>query len=368
MGASRRIAILLPDLRRGGTEQVRLLLAREFARRGYQVEFVLARRIGELLDELPAGVEAVDLNAPRFRQALWPLVGYLRSRRPDVLLAAPWPLTGLAVAATRIAGTGCRCVVSEHSHLSRSPVMRGLGGLVHRRLGRLIYGAAAAVAVVSEGVRQDLVARTGIAPAKVRVIYNPVRTPRPGPVMQPAIADWWKKGGARIISVGSLKPAKDYATLLRALARLRETCDARLLILGEGSSRAELEAEVRRLQLDEVVLMPGAVADPYPYLAQAQLFVLSSAWEGLPNVLTEALAVGTPVVSTDCLSGPREILDNGRFGRLTPVGDPDALAHAMRQTLAEPPDPGKLKARAADFSEGRAADHYLALLDPEASA
>lgn len=359
-----RISILLPDLRRGGVERVRLLLAGEFLRRGYDVELVLMRAKGELMADVPPQAEVVDLGAPRFRSLMRPLVGYLRRRQPDAVLAAMWPLTGMAIVARAAAGIKARCVVSEHSNLTRSVAVRGLSDVANRRLGRLLYGAASGVVAVSRGVKDDLVARTGLAPGKVTVIYNPIRTPQADSAADPHIAGWWGVTDVRIISVGALKPAKDFPTLLRAFARLRRTADARLLILGEGPSRSELEALVHELGLAGSVLMPGPVPDPYPYLSQAHLFVLASAWEGLGNVITEALAVGTPVVATDCPSGPAEILEGGRYGRLTPVGDVEALARAMAESLAAPADPQRLKMRGAEFSVERAADQYLALLDP----
>jgi glycosyltransferase involved in cell wall biosynthesis len=172
----------------------------------------------------------------------------------------------------------------------------------------------------------------------------------------------WSAGGPRLITVGTLKPVKDQATLLRALVRIRQTHDARLLILGEGSERPKLEALVAELGLTDVVKMPGFRPDPHGYVAHADVFMLSSLNEGFGNVLVEAMACGTPVVSTDCPTGPGEILDSGRYGRLTPVGDADALAAAVLETLAAPPDPAVLIQRSDDFSTARAVGAYRRLL------
>ncbi|HYG27334.1 MAG TPA: glycosyltransferase [Caulobacteraceae bacterium] len=358
-----RIALVLPDLRPGGVERVRLLLAHEFVQRGYAVDLVLMQARGELLQEVGPNVEVVDLQAARIRQLPFALAAYLRRRRPEALMAAMWPLTGVAVLARVLAGWQGRLLVSEHNTLTRTPAYRGLSGGLHRAFGRWLYGHADAVVCVSQGVADDIATATGVARERLHIVHNPIRKPSAEGATDPDIMRWWAQDGTRLISIGSLKAQKDHATLLHALARLRQRRPARLLILGEGELRTELEAQARALGVQDSILMPGFVTDPYPYLAGADLFVLSSAWEGLGNVITEALAVGTPVVSTDCPSGPAEILEQGRFGRLAPVGDPQALARAIEAALDAPVDAALLKSRAADFSVERAADQYLGLLD-----
>lgn len=362
------LAILLPDLRGGGAERLNLHLAEEFLRRGHGVDLVVLRAEGPLLADVPAGGRLVDLKARRFRHALGPLARYLRARRPAALLASMWPLTGIAAAARLLAGAGTRLVLAEHTHLSRSEAVKGASDLVNRGLGRALYGRAEGVVAVSEGVKADLVARTGLAPEAVSVIYNPVRRPSPDARGEADLLAWWKAAPRAVIAVGALKPAKDYPTLFRAFVRFRETADARLLVLGEGPLRGELEALAASLGLADQVRMPGAVPDPYPYLGQADLFVLSSAWEGLGNAVIEALVAGTQVVSTDCPSGPAEILEDGRHGRLAPVGDAEALARAMHAALEAPIERELLMRRGAEFSIERAADQYLALLDPRPGA
>jgi glycosyltransferase involved in cell wall biosynthesis len=366
---SKRIAIVLPDLRGGGAERLNLDLAHEIARRGYAVEFVVMRAAGELLDEARLAFEIVELNATRLRNVPFALAAYLRHRKPDALLTAMWPLTGAAVVAKRLSNYRGRLVVSEHNTLSLTPAYRGWSKRVHRRLGRWLYDQADAVVCVSQGVSDDLAHATGLSRERLHVIYNPIRRPpAEASPPDPGIWSWWSASDARLLSIGSLKAQKDQATLLRALARLRRERSARLLLLGEGELRPELATLAASLGLNEAVLMPGFVPDPYPYLSKADLFVLSSAWEGLGNVITEALAAGTPVVSTDCRSGPAELLEHGRYGKLTPVGDVDALARAIEEALEAPVDREQLKARAAEFYVERAADQYLALLDPYGSA
>ncbi len=340
------------------------MLAHAFMERGIRIDFVLLRAEGELLADVPAGASVIDLDAKRFRNAFWPLVRYLRREQPAAVLAAMWPLTGLAALAKLVARSDCRLVVSEHSNLSHDLEMLGASDFVHRHFGGAIYKRADGVVAVSQGVKDDLVSRTGLPADAVCVIYNTVRKLSANLLPDPEILQFMESGTEVVVAVGALKEAKDYPTLLRAFARLRQTRDARLLMLGEGGLRGELEELVASLGLQDSVLMPGFVPDPYPYLARADLFVLSSAWEGLGNVIIEALVAGVPVVSTDCPSGPSEILENGKYGRLVPVGNPDALATAMAEALDKPHDRDMLRRRGNEFSVERAADQYLALLDP----
>jgi glycosyltransferase involved in cell wall biosynthesis len=165
----------------------------------------------------------------------------------------------------------------------------------------------------------------------------------------------------------ALKPIKDYVTLLTAFAVMCKKIDARILILGEGECRAELEAQIKNLGLENSVFMPGFIKNLTSYYQRADLHVLSSSGEGFGNVIVEALAAGTPVVSTDCQSGPREILADGRFGMLVPVGDAVALANAMAKSLAIKHNCSDLKARAKVFSIDKAVDSYLKLLLPSSS-
>lgn len=333
--------------------------------RGYRTEFVLMRAEGELLSEVPTGATIVDLKASRFRHGFLPLVRYLQTERPCGIVAAMWPLTGMAALAARLAGLSSSLVLGEHVNLTQEKTLGNLSDLVHRRLGRFIYGRRSEVVAVSKGVRDDLADRIGMERNKVKVIYNPVASQLGKYPADVAIVNRWKSGRRAIIAIGSFKTQKDYPNLLQSLHRLQETRDARLLILGEGSLRGELEHLVSSLGLQDSVLMPGFVPDPYPYLAHADLFVLSSAWEGLPGVLIEALVAGVPVVSTDCPSGPAEILENGTYGRLVPVGDSEALAAAMAEALDVQHDRDMLRRRGNEFSVERAADQYLALLDPD---
>lgn len=205
------------------------------------------------------------------------------------------------------------------------------------RLVRSFYPWADTISAVSEGVADDLAQVVGIPRERIEVIHNPgvmpeLRNKAQAPLDHP----WFQPDQPPVVlAVGSLTVQKDFPTLIRSIAHVQETRPVRLLILGEGQDRPELEALVRQLGLEESVSLPGFVANPYAYMARASVFVLSSRWEGLPTVLMEALYCGAPVVATDCPSGPREILRDGQYGQLVPVGNVTTLAHAIETTLED---------------------------------
>lgn len=361
----RRIAILLPDLRGGGAERVNLVLAQEFVACGHAVDFVLMRAEGELLGLVPEGARVVDLGAPRFRDLPGPLVRYLRRERPDAVLAAMWPLTSVAVLARWRARASARLVLSDHNTLSRAYADRGAAHRAFLRASlRATYPFADARVAVSAGVAEDLARLGGLERDRVTIVHNPIPSVVPGPVPEAVEALWRGPRGRRILAVGSFKEQKNLPHLIRAFAHIAESIDARLMLLGEGGLRPELEALVREMGVVDRVAMPGFAADPGPYYASADLFVLSSDYEGFGNVIVEALGHGLPVVSTDCPSGPAEILGNGRYGRLVPVGNAEALATAMAEALTTEHDREALRRRPADFAPAKAADRYLELLFP----
>jgi glycosyltransferase involved in cell wall biosynthesis len=223
------------------------------------------------------------------------------------------------------------------------------------------------VIAISDGVAEDVAATAHLPRGKIQTIYNPVVAPDLMTRARAAVQHPWLAPGAWpvVLGVGRLKPAKDFATLIRAFARVRRERGAHLVILGEGEERPALEALARELGVDADVDLPGFVENPQAWMSRASLLALSSRWEGLANVLIEALACGCPVVSTDCPGGPGEVLDRGAFGRLVPVGDHAALADAIRAMLDEPVDRARLRARGASFSIASSARAYLAAMLPD---
>jgi glycosyltransferase involved in cell wall biosynthesis len=376
------IAFFMSDLGGGGTQRRLLGLAQALAQMGHRADVVVASPDGDFHDRVPSAVRLVSLaggstripflgrrRGLRVAAVAGRLADYLEAAAPDVLLSSSNPANLAAlVARARTAGRRSRplpVVISVNVDLAAALAGRHRlhGGLL-RTLLRRHYPQADAVVAISQGVAASVVAVAGVPPERVVTIPNPIdgaaiRRQAAMPLEHP-----WLAPGAPplILAVGKLKPQKDFETLIRAFARLRATRPANLVILGEGERRASLVALIQHLGLGASVNLPGFAGNPYAWMARARLFVLSSRWEGFSNVLAEALAVGCPVVSTDCPSGPAELLEGGALGPLVPVGDPAALAAAMASCLDHPCARDRLMARVAVFSVERAAERYLALL------
>jgi glycosyltransferase involved in cell wall biosynthesis len=343
------IALFLSHLGGGGGERAILYLARGFAERGLKVDFVLGSADSPHLWRIPSEVRTVDLKAPKLLASLKALRSYLRQEQPKTLLSALHYTNEIALWAKRLSGVSTRVVVCEQNTLSRKAKNETrLGRRLTPFFAKNFYPWADSIVAVSHGVAKDLACTARLPLESIQVIYNPAATPELAQkVQEPLDHPWFASGEPPVIlGVGKLETQKDFPTLIRAFARVRKVLPARLMILGWGPDQPKLEALARELGVEKDVALPGYVNNPYVYMARSAVFVLSSAWEGLPFVLVEAMAVGTPVVSTNCESGPAEILANGKYGLLTPVGDPQALAEAILTVLAgqsKPADPTWLK-------------------------
>jgi Glycosyltransferase len=331
-----RLAIFLPGLYDGGAERTLLNLAEGIAAKGFPVDLVLARAEGPYMAEIPDSVRVIDLRATRVMMCLPALVHYLRSERPVALLSTLYANI-IAVWARRITGVPQRVVLNEQNTLtSVSNGEKDLRWKLYPELAKWFYPWADGVTAVSKGVADDLTQATKLSPGHVQVIYNPIVTPDLQKKSEALLEHPWFRTGEPpvVLGVGRLTAQKAFSVLIKAFAQVRKSQPARLLILGEGEERPMLEALIRQLGLEQDVSLAGFVSNPYPYMAQAALFALSSKWEGLPTVLVEAMSLRTPVIATDCPSGPREILRNGQYGQLVPMDNPDALALAIEYSLA----------------------------------
>jgi glycosyltransferase involved in cell wall biosynthesis len=360
-----RIVIILPDMGGGGAERLHVNLANDWVAKKLKVEFVLLRGKGDLISLLAPEIEVKTLNVDRIRDAVLPLAVYLRKSRPDVVIAAMWPLTSAVVFSWLLSGRVGKLILSEHENLSQSYIgqSRAKAGYV-KNLIRYTYPLASGIVAVSHGVKKDLCFLGSLSANKVRVIHNPAAVGlshfREGLGKQTQL--WGAGCDWHVLSVGRLSLQKDHGTLIRAFALLPKDLKVKLFILGEGPLRAELSELISELGLQEHVSLPGYSEDIYQWFRTADLFVLSSRWEGFGNVIVEALECGVPVVSTNCPSGPDEILENGRYGKLVPVQDPVALAKAIVQSLNEIHDRETLMLRAQDFSVGKISEEYLSYI------
>jgi glycosyltransferase involved in cell wall biosynthesis/O-antigen ligase len=359
-----RVALFIPTLAAGGAERATLMLAGGLRERGWEVDLVVCERTGALSGEVPPGVRTVALHVGGVTQAIPALRDYARRERPRAVVSALTHANLAAIAAMRTlpAAERPRVVVAEHSHLSTATARAGLKEGSLPVLARALYRHADAVVAVSAGVAADLAARTGLAPGAIETIANAVdferiRRAAAEPVEHPWLAD---PAVPVVVAAGRLTEAKDYPTLLRALARVRRERAVRALILGEGSERTGLERLIAELGLGGSVALCGFQANPHPFIARAQLFVLCSRWEGLPTALIEAAALGTPVVATDCPSGPSEIFGAAR-DRLVSPGDTEGLAAAIRDALTHP-DRHRLELPAERYAPAAVLDRYEALL------
>jgi glycosyltransferase involved in cell wall biosynthesis len=335
----KKLAIFLPSLGGGGAERVMLRIAEGILARGYSVDLVLAQAEGPFLAEVPPSARLIDLKASRVMSSLPSLVRYLRNEKPDALLSGIHANV-VALWARFLAGGQTRAVISIHSiHPSdkyQAQYATELRVRLEPRLMKLFHRWAYGIIAVSTGVADNLSRMTGIPRHFIQVIYNPIITPEVRVKSKlPLEHPWFNLGEPPVIlAAGALRALKDFTTLIKAFALVRETRKARLMILGEGKERTSIEALVKRLGLEHDVSLPGFIVNPYPYMVRAPVFVLSSKFEGLPTVLVEALFCGAIIVSTDCPSGPREILHAGQYGQLVPVGDSVKMARAIENGLA----------------------------------
>jgi glycosyltransferase involved in cell wall biosynthesis len=360
-----RLAIFLATSGYSGVDRIMTNLIREFAARGLNIDLLRIENHGPYIDPPSQNVSIVRLGTSHVNTSLWPLIKYLRRTRPKALLADKDRVNRLALWARRLAGVPTRVAVRIGTTVSKNLERRSRWARWSQYHSmRWFYPWADAIIVPSRGAAQDLANISGIPLHRIHVVPNPVVSPalfklaretRPHMGLTPA-------KGPVILGVGELCARKDFATLIEAFSKVHQLRPCHLTILGEGRERSRLEALVHQRSLEDDIEMPGFVENPYAYMARADLLVLSSNCEGFGNVLAEALAIGVPVVSTDCPSGPREILQDGRLGPLVPVGDANALAQAILATLDNPLDAQLLKSGAVPFSVETSASQYLAAM------
>lgn len=362
---SMKVAFVMATLGTGGVGRMRIHLTRYLVENGLEATLLLGSLRSPYLESVHPGVRVATMRGSHFPLSIPTLLRYLWKERPDALITDRVRVNRSALWARRISGLPTRVFTSLHIPISLK--LKGLKASKRASVERAIQGSFPlndGIIVNSKGVAQDLLGRFDLAPGKVHVIYNPVITKDMFAKAREAPAHpWLQEGHAPVIlGVGRLEKPKDFQTLLCAFAHFQGKRAVKLMILGEGKEMDELKALAENLGIGSAVSFAGFAMNPYGCMARAQVVVLSSRWEGFGNVLVEALALGTPVVATDCDYGPREILAGGRYGRLVPVGDVEAMAKAIGETLDQPKDTEVFKTAAKDFTLEGCGARYMEVL------
>lgn len=363
MTGAAHIAFFVPSLNVGGAQRVTVTVANGLSERGYEVDLIVAYHEGGFREEVSTDVSVVDLETPHVPviglAASVPQLGaYLRRQSPEMIFSQMTHANGICLLTHLITGSDAITVPTIHNTLGirKAPKQR-----IMERVTKQLSGRADQFVAVSEGVAESAVDCLGVERDRVSVLYNPIPVSEIRERARAPVDHRWIESAHHdvVLSVGRLEPQKDLQTLLRAFKVIsKRRPDARAIFVGQGSQREELEGLAERLGIADVVSFPGYVENPYGYMAGASVLAMSSIYEGLPTVLIEALACGCPVVSTDCPSGPREILSDGEYGRLVGVGEDEELAEAILATLGEPPSSETLVGRARDFAPETVLDEY----------
>jgi len=357
-----KVAFFLAHLGGGGTERVVLNLAYGLVQQGISVDLVLLSKAAPYESLIPQGVSIVLLKSSRISLSIPALVNYLKQQTPNILISALEDNNIIAILAKQISRVPTKVIATVHNNLLGDS-QKTLRQKLLPRLIRYIYPYADVIVGVSQGVIKDLI-RLGSPPKKTYKIYNPVVMPCIFAKSHEEIEHPWFSPNQPpvILGVGRLDDNKNFSDLIHAFALVRNHRSARLVILGEGVELPNLRSFVRDLNLMEEVDFPGFVVNPFAYMSKARVLVLSSIQEGFGNVLVEAMALGTPVVSTSC-DGPSEILAHGQYGKLVAAKDVSAMAKAIIEVLTESPNQNNLRSRAQEFSLEHQLPQYLKLFD-----
>lgn len=350
---------------RGGTAVSVVRLANALAARGVRVDVIALAGSFEqpVMDELDPAVRRWPLHRSSRPAVLASLLLYGWRSRPDALISLDTRANTLATRAKRLPGAGFRVIATLRNEVASK--IDAAGGGRRRRGVQRMFRRADAVVAVSHGLAREFADVVGTAVDRLEVIHNLVVTDGLSERVEESVSHSWlaaDRYAPVVLGVGRLQAQKDFSTLVRAFARLRRRRPLRLVILGEGNEAAGLEQQVRQLGVEDDVDFPGFVSNPLAWMARADVFVLPSRSEAFGMVLVEAMASGCPVVSTDCPSGPREILDHGRYGALVPVGDDESMATEIERVLDHPPARTLLKEGAHRFTAEAGGQRYLELV------
>ena len=362
-----QIAFLSYDMSIGGAERMITVLIRQFIREGFPVDLVLVKKNGTFLQDIDPQARVISLNQEHIRNSISGLTKYLSEEKPSVVISSLTHINLAAVIARKRAKSNTKLILIEHNTISRNNLAQGIKEKILTLLAHHYYPKADRIVVVSKGSARDLEDTLRIPSAQIIPIYNPLDLAEINRKKEETPDHQWlqNKDKPVLLAVGRLTKAKNFSFLLDVFAEVVKNFDCKLIILGDGEERGNLEKQIRQLNLENSVDMPGFKSNPYPYLANADILLCSSEYEGFNLTIAESLACGTPVISVDCPHGPAEILVNGKYGKLTPVGDLQAMENAILETLADPPDGERkkeLRSRANDFSAENIFSQYYNLI------
>ncbi len=327
-----KLFVLRPTLGQGGADRVTLTLLQQFDRGVFRPSLILSQVTGEYIDDLPDDVAVHSLGGQRLWTSWLPLTGILRQKKPDILFSTSSGTNVIAVIAHLLSGGNGRLVLSERNVLTHGKLTFKRRLLIGMK--RLLYRRADQITAVSQGVKEDLVQQLGVSAEKVKVVYNPIVNDEMLALAQAPLDHPWFGGEVPVVlGVGRLVYEKGFDVLIKAIAQVREKRPIRLVILGHGPLKEALHSQIDSLNLANDVSLAGFDKNPFKYMALCTLFVLSSRNEGLPGVLIQSMACGAAVISTDCPSGPSEIITPESDGVLIPVEDVEAMATEIERLL-----------------------------------
>lgn len=361
MGKYRRtkIAIIMPNLKFGGAERVVIDLANYWSRNGMDIDLVVIDHSGEYSNQVYQNVNVINLDSRRMLAAFVPIMKYLKNTNAEIVWVNLWPLTAFVLFCKIIVRRNMRIYVTHHNQLTSSYIK----GCPFRKLIAqitlyLIYPAATGVSCVSRGLKEELIKISPSRRISPKVIYNPL-TSSTYPPREVIHAKWCSPGALRVLSVGELKIQKNHELLIDSIAVVKRYRVVECVIVGDGVLKSHLQKKIDRLGLVDVVRLVGYSADPFPWYRTADVFVLTSDWEGFGNVIVEALSVGLPVFSTNCKSGPAEILEGGKYGKLFKCGDTEGIAMELVNFNSSEIDKQILISRSFDFDVDKISAEYL---------
>lgn len=363
-----KITLFCNTLNGGGAEHVMKTLCKCFSEKGYKIDFLVTREEGVYIDDVKKHAQLVNLNC-KTRYVLPKLIKYLRKQKPNILLSTQTHINIAAIVGVKLSMTKTKIVARETTTLSQEFKAENANSIKASSFYQYIYNKSDKLITVSDGSRKDLINNFKIHPNKIHTIYNPIiSTDLYTKANQKINHPWFNNKTPVIVSMGRFAKAKDYPTLLKAFKLVRETTNCHLMILGNSNYDIDVLTKmndyITENKLNDFISFEGFKKNPFPYLKQSDVFVLSSIYEGLPGALIQAFGIGCQIVSTDCPSGPREILELEKTTSLVKVGDYKRMAIKILNHLKEKKDySASRKTKMKLFEEDNITEQYLSLFN-----